>query len=519
MSRRRSTRPIRSTRPPGCRPSPTRPAIRRASSPNAIWRGRDAAAVLDRHLQLCQRARHPRFRRRALSRRSGLARAASPSLRRAISCPASTRASSSADDLRDLGADVSETASICVDHCAIPMARDDAYFQRWRAAMDVMAGAPQRHHEDLRARHVRPAVDGRIDPALRAGQHRGFRRRSRRVRHQLAGRPHVQFLSRRRSTPMPRSSPAFRATSRRRCSRAMPNSCSGSEADASDGRSGAPSTGVHHIGMSVAEPGRRACLLGSVSRRAGALANGARPALSRHAWSAIPASRSRRPSSTCPAAVVLELLDYPRCRAQAPNPRPPPIPATSISALRSTDADARLASTRSPAARGRSSPDGPGGDRRRSQQGRQGRLSAHPRRHHARTVPARRQDARGRQHDQAHQLHPPQGRNERESSSSRIGPVRMPTSSGGCPACAACASAGWKAESPTTRLGRRRRDLVRQRARPRWPTFRRASRAVHGSRTARRGAAGTFTRESHSRASSHASGDRGRAAIARSKTH
>ena len=43
-------RRTRSTRRHGCRPSPTRPAIRRASSPNATSRDADAAAVLDRHI-------------------------------------------------------------------------------------------------------------------------------------------------------------------------------------------------------------------------------------------------------------------------------------------------------------------------------------------------------------------------------------------------------------------------------------------------------------------------------------
>ena len=46
-----------------------------------------------------------------------------------------------ADDIFDLARAFPETA-ICIDHCAIPMARDSAYFRLWRAAMDVMAKAP-----------------------------------------------------------------------------------------------------------------------------------------------------------------------------------------------------------------------------------------------------------------------------------------------------------------------------------------------------------------------------------------
>jgi len=46
-----------------------------------------------------------------------------------------------ADDLLDLARAFPQIA-ICVDHCAIPMARDPAYYRRWRAAMDVMASAP-----------------------------------------------------------------------------------------------------------------------------------------------------------------------------------------------------------------------------------------------------------------------------------------------------------------------------------------------------------------------------------------
>lgn len=46
-----------------------------------------------------------------------------------------------ADDLLDL-ARTFPGILICVDHCAIPMARDSASFKAWRHAMDTMAKAP-----------------------------------------------------------------------------------------------------------------------------------------------------------------------------------------------------------------------------------------------------------------------------------------------------------------------------------------------------------------------------------------
>jgi predicted TIM-barrel fold metal-dependent hydrolase len=44
------------------------------------------------------------------------------------------------DDLLDLAA-AFPNIMICVDHCAIPEARDDAYFRRWMAAMRALARA------------------------------------------------------------------------------------------------------------------------------------------------------------------------------------------------------------------------------------------------------------------------------------------------------------------------------------------------------------------------------------------
>ena len=46
-----------------------------------------------------------------------------------------------ADDILDLALAFPET-QLCIDHCAIPMQRDPAYFRLWRAAMTVMAKSP-----------------------------------------------------------------------------------------------------------------------------------------------------------------------------------------------------------------------------------------------------------------------------------------------------------------------------------------------------------------------------------------
>jgi len=46
-----------------------------------------------------------------------------------------------AEDLADLARRFPDT-QICVDHCAIPMQRDAAYFRAWREAMTTMASSP-----------------------------------------------------------------------------------------------------------------------------------------------------------------------------------------------------------------------------------------------------------------------------------------------------------------------------------------------------------------------------------------
>jgi predicted TIM-barrel fold metal-dependent hydrolase len=99
----------------------------------------DAAAVLDRHLNYknVRGIRNfgegnylvdPAWRR-------GFAELAPRNL---VSC-IDTRIER-ADDILDL-ARAFPTTLICIDHCAIPMQRDGAYFRKWRQAMTVMASS------------------------------------------------------------------------------------------------------------------------------------------------------------------------------------------------------------------------------------------------------------------------------------------------------------------------------------------------------------------------------------------
>ena len=99
----------------------------------------DAAAVLDRHLKYrtVRGIRNfgegnylvdPAWRR-------GFAELAPRNL---VSC-IDTRIER-ADDILDL-ARAFPTTLICIDHCAIPMQRNGAYFRKWRQAMTVMASS------------------------------------------------------------------------------------------------------------------------------------------------------------------------------------------------------------------------------------------------------------------------------------------------------------------------------------------------------------------------------------------
>lgn len=100
----------------------------------------DAAQVLDRHLRYAnvrgvRNFGEGRYLVDAAWRR-GFAELAP---RKLVSC-IDTRVEL-AGDLLDLAQAFPDT-TICVDHCAVPMKRDDASFRQWRAAMNEMAKAP-----------------------------------------------------------------------------------------------------------------------------------------------------------------------------------------------------------------------------------------------------------------------------------------------------------------------------------------------------------------------------------------
>ena len=152
----------------------------------------DAAEVLDRHLQFknvrgIRNFGEGRYLIDAAWRR-GFAELAPRNL---VSC-IDTRVELAADIL-DLARAFPET-QICIDHCAIPMGRDANLIPKLARGDGRDGQIAERHDEDFRARHGRSALDRRLDPALCARQHRGLRHGSRGLRHQLAGRPHVQFL-------------------------------------------------------------------------------------------------------------------------------------------------------------------------------------------------------------------------------------------------------------------------------------------------------------------------------------
>ncbi|WP_181167039.1 MULTISPECIES: amidohydrolase family protein [unclassified Mesorhizobium] len=97
----------------------------------------DAASVLDQHLKYpnvrgIRNFGDGRYLVDAAWRR-GFAELGSRNL---VSC-IDTRVEL-ADDILDLARAFPDT-QICIDHCAIPMGRDQASFRRWRGAMDVMA--------------------------------------------------------------------------------------------------------------------------------------------------------------------------------------------------------------------------------------------------------------------------------------------------------------------------------------------------------------------------------------------
>ena len=99
------------------------------------------------------------------------------------------------DDLMDLATSFPDTM-ICVDHCAIPEARDEGYFKRWSTAVRALA----------RAENILMKISGlgmmdrrwTIESATSMGarQHRSLWGGPGDLWQQLAGRPDVQLLSR-----------------------------------------------------------------------------------------------------------------------------------------------------------------------------------------------------------------------------------------------------------------------------------------------------------------------------------
>ncbi len=100
----------------------------------------DAAQVLDRHLQYANVRGIRNFGDgRYLMDEAWRRGFAELGPRKLVSC-IDTRVER-ADDILDL-ARAFPRVQICIDHCAIPMGRDDESFRRWRAAMDIMAKSP-----------------------------------------------------------------------------------------------------------------------------------------------------------------------------------------------------------------------------------------------------------------------------------------------------------------------------------------------------------------------------------------
>ncbi len=100
----------------------------------------DAAAVLDRHLNYPNVRGVRNFGEGRYLIDAGWRRGfAELGPREMVAC-IDTRVELAAD-LLDLARAFPETI-ICVDHCAVPMGRDEASFTAWRKAMDVMASSP-----------------------------------------------------------------------------------------------------------------------------------------------------------------------------------------------------------------------------------------------------------------------------------------------------------------------------------------------------------------------------------------
>ena len=90
-------------------------------------------------------------------------------------------------------------SSLCIDHAGFPRARDDEYFANWKGGLRDGAGAPNVVCKISGPRHVRQPVDRRVAPARgcsRCIEAFGVERML--LRHELAGRPPLQLVRRRR---------------------------------------------------------------------------------------------------------------------------------------------------------------------------------------------------------------------------------------------------------------------------------------------------------------------------------
>ena len=313
--------------------------------------------VLDRHLRLRQRARRPQFRRGPLSRRRRVAarlrgaRAAQPRVVHRHPRRAGARSARSRPRLSGNG------------HLRRPLRDPDGARPRVVPALARGDGRDgegrQRDDEDLGPRHGRSATgpSRSIRPYV-LGAHRRVRRRSRRVRNQLAGRSHVQLLSRRHQRLCRDHLRRSRARSRQRCFPATPNASFGSEGGARlaeqrgipDARR-CPACIISASRWRASKRRSRSGRRSSASRRAGRRCS---KALISAASSAIPNASIKAAFVDLPGGGVIELLDYHQVAERTANPEATANPGNVHLCLAADDAASGLARTRSPAARGRS---------------------------------------------------------------------------------------------------------------------------------------------------------------------
>ena len=302
----------------------------------------DAAQVLDRHLQYANVRGDPQFRRGPLSGRSGLAPRLCGTRRRAISCPASTRASS-LPPICSIWRAPFPTTIICVDHCAIPMERDARVlsadgarrWMRWpRRRTSTMKISGLGMCDPLwTVESIRPYVLGSIDAF---GVDRVVFGTNWPVDRMFSSYPDVINAYAEIICAL------YARGADARCSPATPNASSGSEGDGAGGHRrldpAAAIAGVHHIG-SRWRTSTSARLLGAVPWKAGAMGDRARPSL----------SQPRRRLSgrvdqgafvDLPGGGVIELLDYHQVAERVANPEATANPGNVHLCLAVTDAGA-----------------------------------------------------------------------------------------------------------------------------------------------------------------------------------